>query len=872
MAVIKNLVVRAGADFSSLKKEMANATKTLNAFKATTSKTMNGIKNLLKIALSAVAIKSAVQDAMKVEGALQQISRIMGESTNQFLKWSDTVGASFGLSKSEALSYGAIFGNLVAAFSSDTQTLTANTQNLLQASAVVASSTGRTMDDVMQRIRSGLMGNTEAIEDLGIYAQVGMIKTTKAFEQFANGKSWDQLSYQTQQQIRLFSILEQVQTRYGTDVLDNTMTRQLQFVMQLKNIKLNIGQAFLPIYNFVLPALTRLASSLATVTSFIAQFMTALFGKATAMPTTALAETEAAVTSVGDAYTAAGKAAKASVSGFDEVNTLSQGSTGSENGTETTTASAPVASGINTESMLDAGSKASELAEKVRNAFDKMKEASSNAKLAINNTVTSIKEAVVTNKEPIIAGLTGITGAFGGFAALSGIPSIIAGIKTAITTLGAVIAGISLPVTLAVAAVAGLIAAFTYFYRTDENFKSFVDGTLVKMKESLADLWNNILVPLGEYIATGFVIAWNSTKEALSNLWNNVLVPLGIFLVGGFTNAWTGISNVLSWINKNVFKPVGDFLLFLWKQVLVPLGGIVWDVLGILFQNAGNVIGSFYNNVIKPLANFFISNFSPAVSAVKAVLEALWLYAIVPLANAFSVILKDALTVAAFAIGVITKNAVFLWDFVFKPLATFIGSAFSNAFDTAFTFIGGLIDGFSTSMQGILDFITGIFTGDWKLAWQGVQDIFAGIFEGLYAFVKAPLNLIIGAINSVIDGLNSISIDIPDWVPAVGGETWGISIPKMTKLAKGGITNGPMTALIGDNVGGREVVSPLSDLQDMLVSAVGTALLQANQFGSAGGQDKPVILKINDREIARAIIPAMDKERSRVGYVAIQGG
>jgi phage-related protein len=243
----------------------------------------------------------------------------------------------------------------------------------------------------------------------------------------------------------------------------------------------------------------------------------------------------------------------------------------------------------------------------------------------------------------------------------------------------------------------------------------------------------------------------------------------------------------------------------------------------------------------------------------------------VPLAEVLAVKLSEALNKAKADFTALMKVVTWLWQNILEPLVVFIGGAFSTIFNNAFEMMCDVIDGATLAFKGLMDFITGVFTGDWDKAWNGVKDVFSGIFSSLYGIVKAPLNLIIDAINTVISGINSISFNVPDWVPGIGGKAFSVNIPKMTKLASGGITNGPMAAIIGDNVGGREVVSPLSDLQDMLVSAVGTAMLQANQFSNSG-RDKEVVLKIKDTEIARAILPAIDKERSRIGYVALQGG
>lgn len=143
--------------------------------------------------------------------------------------------------------------------------------------------------------------------------------------------------------------------------------------------------------------------------------------------------------------------------------------------------------------------------------------------------------------------------------------------------------------------------------------------------------------------------------------------------------------------------------------------------------------------------------------------------------------------------------------------------------------------GVKTILNGIIMFVKGIFTGSWKKAWQGVKKIFKGVWDTLYSVVKAPINLIIGAVNKmtsaiesavnwIIDGINSLSFDVPDWVPGIGGETFGfdldtISIPEIPKLATGGLATAPTLAMVGDNRNAKadpEVISPLSKLQGML--------------------------------------------------------
>lgn len=122
---------------------------------------------------------------------------------------------------------------------------------------------------------------------------------------------------------------------------------------------------------------------------------------------------------------------------------------------------------------------------------------------------------------------------------------------------------------------------------------------------------------------------------------------------------------------------------------------------------------------------------------------------------------------------------------VFKARLTFYITSASNVFKVFLSTVSGVVSGVLRALRGIIDFVTGVFTGDWRKAWNGVKNIFAGVMQGLAAVAKAPMNAVIGIINGAISGINSIHVEIPDWVPKLGGKKFGVNIAQIPYLAKG---------------------------------------------------------------------------------------
>lgn len=180
------------------------------------------------------------------------------------------------------------------------------------------------------------------------------------------------------------------------------------------------------------------------------------------------------------------------------------------------------------------------------------------------------------------------------------------------------------------------------------------------------------------------------------------------------------------------------------------------------------------------------------------------------------------LVIAAVTAAVVySKELAAGWEWL-KGKALELWGTFSEKFPALSGILQATFGGIAVVVRTVIDvfmeiiqFVKNVFTGEWDAAWQNVVNIFGKLWEGLKDMVKVPLNGVIRMVNAAIGGLNKISIDVPDWVPGMGGKTWGMNIPKIPELAQGGIATRSTLANIGE---GREpeAVLPLSKLDRML--------------------------------------------------------
>lgn len=266
--------------------------------------------------------KEAASFATQTEASVQRLVDIYGSASKSVGDFIDANASALGMSRASAASFASVYGNLFSVWA-DQATNADLTNRYLQMTAVVASKTGRSVADVQERIRSGLLGNTEAIEDLGVFVNVKTIEMTDAFQRMANGKSWEQLDAYTQQQIRSMAILEQATAKYGNEVADTSATSRAQFQAAYEDFKNTWGQIINQVLIPVLQIATEVLRVITKGLQAIAQIGGATISEAQASAIGEATENQNDLTKAVEETT---KAQERSLAGFDKVNKLSESS------------------------------------------------------------------------------------------------------------------------------------------------------------------------------------------------------------------------------------------------------------------------------------------------------------------------------------------------------------------------------------------------------------------------------------------------------------------------------------------------------------------------------------------------------------------
>lgn len=671
-------------------------------------------------------------------------------------------------------------------------------------------------------------------------------------------------------------------TQYFSSAIGQTSEMQ----SALANLKGAVAMAAAPLIQVLAPALAALANVAARVFASIAQVISLLTGKSAASMASAAKGMQSAGNAAGGAAKQMEKA-KRTLAGFDEIETLEAPDAGAGGGGGGGAGGAD----INYDATLDLDT--SPINEKLAGIFDvfeaawdsqgekvvaSMKSAFTSVKALAGSIGDSFYE-VFTNGtgqqtlESILSIFSNIMGCADKFAERLKAAWDDNGNGTAIIqawwdTLNNVLGMLDRISGATAEWLSGLdlspaLGSFAQYTSVCESLVGLVTG-------ALADAYESVLLPLASWTIEDFVPACIDLLAAAFQALCNILDP-----------AWQGLKKLLDQLKpvaefigdvvidrlndlKEIFAKVAETFQEKGDKIQGIISGVgeviavVWNAVRPIFELARSIvssvftfIGNLINNVVGAaidvlhglidfIAGIFTGDWGRAWNGIKEIFSGIW-NEIKGIATSIWNFLKDIW-------NKVKDDVIGIWN----SIKSFISNLWTGIKDTAaniwngikstvLNVVNGIKSGISTAFTAIKDKVTEIFNGVKKTIsniWNGIVSTIKGAINGIIGGINGMIRGVVNGLNAVIRLLNKLHFSIPDWVPGLGGKSFGfnigeVSAPQIPLLAKGGVIKQPTLAMMGEYPGAGsnpEIAAPQSAIAEAVASANGDvvdAILQA---------------------------------------------
>ena len=601
---------------------------------------------------------------------------------------------------------------------------------------------------------------------------------------------------------------------------------------QLKN---SFATAFAPILSAVAPALNYLIGLLNTAVTAIAQFMAALTGKSTVVKATKVQQDYAkSLKKTGSAA----KEAEGELAAFDKLNVKKADSSSGSGG----------GGGVSPSQMFETTpieSSIKGMADKIRSLIKAQDWTGLGAYLAqgINAGLQKVYDAINWDHvgPKITAFVNAFTQTFNSLVKnidwdLMG-RTVGAGLNTLVNTLNLLVDGIDW------VQLGSKIA---------KGFNGFVDEVN----------WEN----LGKLFVAKFNIVFQTLLGFVTTFdWSKAGTALGKGINGAIANIdLKSYAQAISRLAKGICDGISAALIETdWQEAgekiaeglaTIDYAGIAASLfygLGAALASLGEFLYGLFHDSIESMNSYFTEYAKQAggdwgagilngiIDAVKDIGNWIKEHVFQPFLNGF----KDAFGIHSPS-TVMAEMGGYLIEGLKKGITDMLPS------------LNEVIESLKQAVNGLITFINGTFSGDWGKAWEGIKDIFKGVFNGIVSIAE-------NAVNYIVRALNRVSFDVPDWIPEIGGKTFGFQLQevRLPRLASGTVVPpraGEFAAILGDNKKETEVVSPLSTMKQALKEAL-------QEAGGLGGGDIVGYIYLDGKEMGASTVKFVRQEKKRTG-------
>lgn len=343
---------------------------------------------------------------------------------------------------------------------------------------------------------------------------------------------------------------------------------------------------------------------------------------------------------------------------------------------------------------------------------------------------------------------------------------------------------------LPVVGIAALIGGAIYMIATHlEQVRGFIQKVFGDEALSIFDRFVSTIQNIGRAIKSIFNSDVANARKIIEETFGDAGVSAFDAIVKAIESVKAALPTIMEYFSQMgaAIMPVVAELFSTIVELLSQTAQSIFPVIAQLLQTIVPIIGQIAMMILPVIAQL-LATVIPKIADIVTTLLPLF----VSLLNTILPIITQVITMV---LPLITQQLEFI-----IPIIQFLADLLVTTLGANIQLIGSILNGLMAVLQGVITFITGVFTGNWKQAWEGVKSIFSGIWTTIENICKGVLNSIITGINLLIGGLNKLKI--PDWVPGIGGK--GINIPKIPMFAKGS-TNTPDTFIAGEK--GAELIT-----------------------------------------------------------------
>ena len=772
------------------------------------------LKNIGKMALTAFSVKAIVnfgKECISLGSDLTEVQNVVdvtfGNLNTEVNKFAESAIDKFGLGQTVTKKYVGTFGAMSKAFGFSNQEALAMSETLTGLAGDVASFYNLSSDEAYTKLKSVFTGETETLKDLGV------VMTQNALDQYAlangYGKTTANMSEQEKVALRYKFVLDKLSLANGdfARTSDSWANQTRVLSLRFNELKATLGQGFINIFTPIVKGINFVLSKLQVLANAFKSFTEMIFGNAggenSSSPVSNLA-TDAtnasnAVSGIGDS---AKKAKKdlLGLRGIDEINNLTTSS-------EDSSSSSGAGGSIDTSGIGNMTNSAMQQANIQMDTFiGKTKELASIFKEGFNisfgdTNFDGIKQHLGSIKDTLIE--------------IWADPKVLNSasnwVKTVCYSLGQAVGAVA---RIGTNIVEGLVGSIDkYLSQNKERIKTHISNMFDISSKDFA-LTGNFMQALGEI---SDVLSGDTAKQ------------IGADLIAMFANPLMSAKEVIGKFAvdlKSIFmQPIIDNVDKIKEAIENTLKPIetVLHTIGDAFTYIGDKWNEVYDTHIHPLMDSIKTGLSDTFSKFLDVYNQYVAPALQRIANKIRELWEQHLRplvdkVAEFC-GSIFYLLKALWDNILKPVIDWIiqniipvlvpiFESIWNTISSVFGAIADTIGGIIQTFKGLIDFIVGIFTGDWKKAWEGIKTFFTGIWNAIKGVVsivwnaikgiiETAVNIIKGIITTVFNAIKSIISNIFNAVKNTVTNIWnGIknNIINSVNNIKNGIINAFQTA------------------------------------------------------------------------------